>query len=240
MIVVTASDIHGSGLALMKIGGIAREVNADAILLAGDITVHSILNSFVDCLVDISNYAKAPIYLTPGNHDYWKPQKHFDFVIDAGHFHSQNKWGGVSCLIDSFAYLESKDKTQKLKIWGTPWSRRYGDWNWMLDTEDALADKFALIPEDTDILICHSPPFGYGDNLREDGRMGSEALTNVIQNRPNLKLVIFGHNHADGGMKYHIGNTMLRNVACHNDKYDFVAEAITVVGINLTGMRTAP
>jgi len=230
---VCAADVHGSGLALMKIGGIARECKADAILLAGDIVVHSVLNSFVDCLVDVSTYAKAPIFLTPGNHDFWKPQKHFTFQFldeNGGECYvNQNKYDGVNCLIDGSAVIQSKTSDKRLKVHGTPWCRRYGEWAWMKSTEDELAERFALIPSDTDILICHSPPFGYGDHLREEGRTGSEALTQAIQARPNLKLVVFGHNHADGRYSGRIGDTVLMNVACHNDKYDFVPEAIQEV-----------
>jgi hypothetical protein len=43
---------------------------------------------------------------------------------------------------------------------------------------------FELIPGDTEILICHGPPRGYGDHTgRSDGRphVASTALAEAIQ-----------------------------------------------------------
>ena len=49
-----------------------------------------------------------------------------------------------------------------LKIWGTPWQPWFFDWAFNL-REPELKSKWDLIPADTDILVVHGPPFGYGD-----------------------------------------------------------------------------
>lgn len=86
----------------------------------------------------------------------------------------------VHYLFDNYVVLEG------MKIYGTPWvvggetysssdsgadtdtdtsSTRHFRWAYSL-TEEELVAKFAQIPDDTDILITHMPPFGIGDGRR--------------------------------------------------------------------------
>lgn len=84
-----------------------------------------------------------------------------------------------------------------LLIYGSPWQPKFFDWAWNLD-EDGLAAKWALIPEGTDILLLHGPPFGIADLTRGGDRTGSPSLTRRIEVvRP--KLVVCGHIHECGG-----------------------------------------
>src|SRR5262245_54236823 len=64
-------------------------------------------------------------------------------------------------------YLQDTGITwEGLRIWGTPWQPVFFDWAFNLREPD-LAKKWALIPEGTDILVVHGPPFGYGDAVPE-------------------------------------------------------------------------
>src|SRR5947209_1459473 len=57
------------------------------------------------------------------------------------------------------AYLQDSGlEWEGLKIWGTPWQPRFFDWAFNLDEPD-LAAKWALIPEGTDLLVTHGPPY---------------------------------------------------------------------------------
>jgi len=236
MRLICASDTHGSSLALAKIGGMARESNADCILLAGDIVVHSFYNGFVDLLAKMSEHGKCPCICVPGNHDFWRPHKYFDRKAGDGHYFTSTEDYDVRCLVDSFAFIRTITNPlvtagiPLLKVWGTPWTKYCGKWNYMLDTEDQLAEKFEQIPMDTDILITHSPPYGFGDYC-DAGRIGSEALTQAIQKRPNLKLCVFGHNHDCFGWEGKIGDTVLCNVACHDKMYQFRWEGIKIIDL---------
>jgi Icc-related predicted phosphoesterase len=51
-----------------------------------------------------------------------------------------------------------------IKIYGTPWSPTFGRWSYM-KKEDELDEIYSKIPEGVDIIISHSPPFGYGDQI---------------------------------------------------------------------------
>jgi Icc-related predicted phosphoesterase len=54
--------------------------------------------------------------------------------------------------------------------------------------------KWELIPEDTDVLITHGPPYGVGDLTAKEDSAGFQDLLEVIMEiKP--KLHIFGHIH---------------------------------------------
>lgn len=65
------------------------------------------------------------------------------------------------------------------------------------ETDRELAEKWALIPEDTDILITHSPPFGILDEAMHTHNyqsVGSKSLlARVHKIRPRIHC--FGHIH---------------------------------------------
>lgn len=103
-----------------------------------------------------------------------------------------------------------------LKIWGSPWQPWF--YNWAFNAyEPDLREKWELIPEDTDILLLHGPPHGYGD-FTENGWLhtGSPSLTERIAHiKP--KLVVCGHIH-EGRGSYQLGETTIVN-ASYLDKF---------------------
>lgn len=106
-----------------------------------------------------------------------------------------------------------------LNIWGAPWQKPFGHgWAFNLP-EDQMARKWAMIPDDTDVLILHGPPYGYGDAVGSE-LTGSQSLTDRIR-EIQPKLVTFGHIHPAYGV-YKLGNSMLANVALLNDAYELV------------------
>ena len=52
-----------------------------------------------------------------------------------------------------------------------------------------------MIPDDTDILITHGPPLGYGDKCCSGQRAGCAELLSTVQLRVKPKLHVFGHIH---------------------------------------------
>ncbi len=93
---------------------------------------------------------------------------------------------------------------KKLKIWGSPWTKRFEGMNphcmaFTVDTEEELADKWALIPDDVDILVTHSPPkFGLDKTVSQE-YAGSESLRDwIFMHQP--KLHVFGHIHEGYGI----------------------------------------
>jgi Icc-related predicted phosphoesterase len=96
-------------------------------------------------------------------------------------------------------YLEDAGVTiEGVRFWGSPWQPEYNGWAFNLPRGAALAAKWALIPEDTQVLVTHGPPIGIGDRSSMGGRDGCEELRDrVLAIAPRLHL--FGHIHEDGG-----------------------------------------
>jgi predicted phosphohydrolase len=178
------SDLHGSYPLLD--GG-------DLLLIAGDITASDRLHQygkFFEWLAH-QNYRKK--VLIGGNHD--------------GYFTGINPKEAAKELVgmgaDDFEYLcDSACEFEGYKIWGAPWTPIFYDWHFMLNRRE-IAKKWALIPEDTDILVTHGPPFGTLDTVspRRTHRCGCEELALRLKELHNLKLHVFGHIHGGYGQK---------------------------------------
>lgn len=113
-----------------------------------------------------------------------------------------------------------------LCIYGTPWQPPFFDWAFNLP-EEQLAKKWALIPEDIDILLLHGPPHGYGD-LSHYGNThtGSPSLTQrILEVRP--KLVVCGHIHEAYG-EYSIDGIRCLNVSHMDRRYRPVNPVVEV------------
>jgi Icc-related predicted phosphoesterase len=173
--------------------------DCDIVLLAGDICPPAKrvrqIGWMDDWLRRWLRRIDKPVFACAGNHDwpmYESPEE-------------------VARLRLHWTYLQDKaTEYEGLKIYGTPWQQKFYDWAFNLD-ELHLAGKWNMIPDDTDILICHSPPKYYGD-LTIDGRFaGSESLTWRIKDIAP-KLVVFGHIHPGRG-EWRFGETTLANVA---------------------------
>lgn len=117
-------------------------------------------------------------------------------------------------------YCEAKG----LKIHGSPHQPIFGDWAFNL-TEDALAEKWKLIPKGLDVLLLHGPPYGCGDELSrfENGKfkfrenVGSPSLAEkILEVEP--KVVVCGHIHVGHG-RYQLGNSIVLNVAHVDSSY---------------------
>jgi Icc-related predicted phosphoesterase len=119
-----------------------------------------------------------------------------------------------------WTYLQdSGTEWEGWKIWGTPWQPWFFDWAFNGDPE-RLKRQWALIPADTDILVLHGPPYGYGDGVPEDAgvrRCGCPLLLERIQQvRP--RLVVYGHIH-EGRGEWQLGPTRLANVTLLDEDY---------------------
>lgn len=158
---------------------------------------------------------KIPVIGVAGNHDLLfekapdlVPKMNWTYLQDSGY-----EWNG-------------------LKFWGSPWQTRFYDWAFNED-EPQLKKKWDLIPDDTDVLILHGPPRGFGDfapRVNEAGgeHTGSPSLLKKIE-KIKPKLVIAGHIHSGYG-SYNIGDTKFLNCSYVNEKYQ-PTNAIQIVEI---------
>ena len=103
-----------------------------------------------------------------------------------------------------------------VKFYGSPFTPRFFDWAFMYDPEDADA-IWSQIPDDTDVLITHGPPYGLFDQCPDErgvpAHVGCPVLASAIEKIPSIKLHVFGHIHEGYGMKEHANGRVSVNAA---------------------------
>lgn len=116
----------------------------------------------------------------------------------------------IDGLDDNVHYLcNSGIEIDGLKFYGVPMFM--GDC-----VSDRQSRNYAKIPSDTDILITHSPAYGILD-LDDNINYGSEEILDRLT-ALNLKAHLFGHIHAQHGMKS-LNGTIFSNGAIMNSDY---------------------
>lgn len=205
------SDLHGY---YPKLEG------GDLLIIAGDLTAsdqafqHIEFILWAQKLVKDEKYRK--IIVVPGNHD--------GFLAKEGYLQGFNAEGptSVQYLCDSGCEFEG------LNIWGSPWTAIFDGINprcmAFTCSEEALRAKWTLIPENTDILVTHCPPFGVLDRVQ---RWPSGLMRNVgslqlwhRSSEVKPKLHVFGHVHGCGGSKQTIQGVTYVNCSCFDEEYE--------------------
>lgn len=213
MIIDCISDPHGF---YPKLEG------GDLLIVAGDLTARDTKEEFIGfgdwCAGQ--DYKKKIVIC--GNHDGQIKKIHDEFYkypeLINGPYNPFAIFG-IEYLCDSGTEFEG------LKIWGSPWTKAFPGMNrncmaFTVDTEEELAEKWSLIPDDVDILVTHSPLVGFGDGVKDyhSGKIinvGSSSLKKRIwQMDTPPRLIVTGHIHEGYGIykeKWH---------ECSDDEFD--------------------
>eukprot|EP00753_Platysulcus_tardus_P006847 PLAT14632.1.p1 GENE.PLAT14632.1~~PLAT14632.1.p1 ORF type:complete len:324 (+),score=85.68 PLAT14632.1:47-973(+) len=203
-------------------------------LPAGDILVHAGDFSNTGGIKDILSFSswldKQPFehkLVIAGNHD---TTFHPDYYHASGHrFHrSPIDCAEARAALTNCTYLEDSGVSiMGLNFWGSPWQPEFCDWAFNLPRGSALADKWALIPDDTDVLITHGPPWGHGDLCSSWDRAGCIDLLTAVEQRVRPKAHIFGHIHEGYGMSTD-GTTLFVNASTCTLRYRPVQKPIVI------------
>lgn len=131
-----------------------------------------------------------------------------------------------SLLDPAIVYLQdSAIEIDGLKIYGSPWQPRFFDWAFNLNRGQEMAEKWAMIPDDIDILITHGPPYGILDLVPRSGwdeNTGCEELRKWVEKITKvgrLKLHVFGHIHCGYGVHDDFGVKFVNASTC-DEQYD--------------------
>jgi Icc-related predicted phosphoesterase len=135
--------------------------------------------------------------------------------------------------LELFEYLcDSGTEFDGLKIWGSPHSLHFPGINphctAFTGTEEEIAERFAIIPHDVDILVTHSPPLGILDSVDKGRRLtGSLSLRNrIMEIKP--KIHVFSHIHEWGGKILDTTLTRCINCSIMNENYQPVNKPIRI------------
>ena len=185
----------------------------------GDILVHA---------GDITNSGKL---MEAVAFDRWiakLPHEH-KIVIAGNHdFCFQTEPREAQASLRSCTYLEDEGYIAKnLSFYGSPWQPWFYDWAFNLPRGgDELRAKWASIPDDTDILVTHGPPAGYGDLTANGDRAGcAELLDRVRQVVPRVHC--FGHIHEGYGTTRE-DRTIFVNASVCNLRYEPVNPPLVI------------
>jgi len=171
--------------------------DGDILVHSGDLTYRGTVKETSKELFELSKHRARfkAIVLTEGNHD-WLGAR------DPHTMDQMCKDNGVILLRDSGVEIEG------IRFYGSPWQPEFCNWSFNLPRGQALKEKWALIPEDTQVLLTHSPPMSILDCVekfdKKTGTMGVDHvgcvdLYNRVTALKQLKLHIFGHLHYSYG-----------------------------------------
>jgi Icc-related predicted phosphoesterase len=219
MIIDCISDLHGY---CPKLDG------GDLLIVAGDLTASDTDEQHLDFIMWLAEIQKSEtkykkIIYIGGNHD--------NFLVDSKRYGKINT--SPECNIE---YLcDSGIEFEGLKIYGSPWTTTFPGINphccaFTFDSDEELAKKWELIPDDIDILVTHSPFHSLFDKTTSGLSVGSMSLLDTIMTRlPNLKMHVFGHIHECGGKMIELTKIKFVNASYVNERYRPVNKPIRVI-----------
>lgn len=136
-------------------------------------------------------------------------------------------------LFSNAIYLEDSGcQLEGINFWGSPRQPFFYDWEFNFPENDGgqVAKKiWKLIPENTNILITHGPPFGILDEVirtyNSKENTGCPYLRRRIEKLDNLKYHIFGHIHEQYGVLQDEKITFI-NASILDDNYKITHEPV--------------
>eukprot|EP00002_Diphylleia_rotans_P033828 TRINITY_DN7228_c0_g2_i4.p1 TRINITY_DN7228_c0_g2~~TRINITY_DN7228_c0_g2_i4.p1 ORF type:complete len:315 (-),score=52.72 TRINITY_DN7228_c0_g2_i4:338-1282(-) len=194
---VCISDTHGHH-AKVKVPP------ADVFIHCGDFSVSGTneeVASFNDWLQTLPHKYKIVV---AGNHDI---TLHPEFYEQNWHrFHTEKqKCIPASKALSNCIYLQdSSIFIDGIHIYGSPWQPTYFNWAFNLDRGAPIKRMWDLIPNTTDLLITHGPPWGILDRNFQGIRGGCEDLLAAVKRVKPLHH-LFGHIHEGYGEEEHFG-----------------------------------
>jgi len=200
---VTISDTHGKHRNLNLPDG-------DIIIHSGDFChygSHSDLYDFLEWYKELEFEVKI---LIGGNHDFFAAEYSEQFM---------------KILPKEITYLNDSGVTiNGINIWGSPVQPDLVGWAFGKKRGAEMKIHWDLIPNDTEILVTHTPPFGILDKSRSGRSIGCEELSKKIKDL-QLKVHVFGHVHASYGEKI-IGSTKFVNASNINSSKGLVNKPV--------------
>ena len=204
MIIDCIADLHGY---FPKLEG------GDLLIIAGDLTARDERDQYVEFFkwLYLQKYKRK--ILVAGNHDNWLHEL----------YKIPNEPTDLDYLCNSGTEFEG------LSIWGTPHSLIFDGVNprctAFMGTEKDLKQKYDFIPEEIDILISHTPPFGILDRSIHGELCGSRSLRETMF-RVKPRYLVCGHIHECGGKEIDLTTTYVVNCSYVNENYDPVNKPI--------------
>ena len=199
----------------MKITVISDTHNQHAELgrLRGDVLIHC------GDMLDLFNRSADDLQRV----DDWFGEQQFDLILCTGGNHDilleQLVAGGIEPFANATYLQDRKYVHAGVTFYGAPWIPGLsGHAFYRSDSE--LRDKWSQIPDDTDVLLTHTPPFAVLDVSSRGSALGCRHLAAAVADvRP--KVHCFGHVHHSAGSVASKG-TVFVNASSVDSQIDLV------------------
>ncbi|MDQ8044850.1 MAG: metallophosphoesterase [Solirubrobacteraceae bacterium] len=212
MKIAATADLHGH---------LPEVPPCDVLVIAGDLTPPTSQEPAVQAAW-LDGPLRAWLEAAPASHIVAIAGNH-DFVFD--------REPGLVPADLPWTYLQDSGATiDGVSFWGSPWTPWFHDWAFNAPQGDAaevfLDERYAAVPDPTDVLVIHGPPAGYGDRTATGFAAGSNAFLRLID-RVHPSLAVFGHIHEARG-RWKRGKRQLANVAAVHPDLTLVDEPFTL------------
>ncbi|MDB5716157.1 MAG: metallophosphoesterase [Sphingomonadales bacterium] len=189
--------------------------DGDVLVHAGDISGRGEYQHYRHLSLYMMRAARARgfkhIIVVPGNHDIT--------------FETEEE-NARDCFDDSIHVLINQEVVlEGVKFYGSPMTPRFFDWAFNVD-RDKIHTYWDRIPNDTDVLITHGPPFNIRDRNSDNFACGCKALGKRVA-EVSPKVHIFGHIHEGYGTQI-VGPTTFVNASSCTGHYRPTNKAIVV------------
>lgn len=210
MKIVAFSDLHGQQN--KKLTKWFSDNKGDLLIFAGDLQANMRDDYGYDFMEWFHKLPFPTKLLVFGNHDGYYSNAMF-YVRDRGY--------------EDIIFLQDEGiNIGGIKIYGSPYTVEFLNW-WFMKKDEELAELWKKIPDDTEILITHGPPYGILDDNEDGLFLGSKTLLERVLQLKNLKYHIFGHIHEGFGIKI-IDNKTFINVSLLNERYQLTNNPVVI------------
>ena len=179
----------------------------DVLLHAGDVTYKGERWEVMDFLDWFGKQNYTYKIFIAGNHDFF-----FEKISNAAM---------QELLPKDVVYLNDSGITiNNVKLWGSPVTPWYYNWAFNRPRGAAINRHWQLVPDDTDVLVTHGPPYGLLDTVINGTHTGDKDLRKRVEViKPKVHL--FGHIHESYGVEKK-GGTKFINATVLNESYELV------------------
>ncbi|CAN8023152.1 unnamed protein product [Ixodes persulcatus] len=216
---VCVSDTHNS-IARMR----HKIPPGDVLIHAGDFTRRGLITEVDEFNRFMAQLPHRHKLVIAGNHELsFDPAtaSHREGFVVGNFAHStpQDVVQRAKRFLTHCTYLEdSQAVVYGIKVYGSPWQPRFYNWAFNESRGQPLLSIWDRIPEDTDVLVTHTPPVGHGDFCVYDRHVGCVELLGVVQRRVRPRYHVFGHIHEAHGVTTD-GQTTFINASICDFKY---------------------
>lgn len=184
--------------------------DGDVFVHAGDLTMIGDVESTQKAIDWLDGQPHEHVVFIAGNHDYAFER-------------------GSRLDLKRLAYLENSSVTiHGVKFYGSPVQPWFMSWAFNVHRGKPIKQFWDKIPEDTDVLITHGPPWGVLDQSipGKTDHLGCEELAKRMD-AIKPKVHVWGHIHGSHG-KVSLGDCSSYNASVVNEAYKVVNEPFVV------------